>query len=270
MSESDKLFAGSIPGLYESHLVPLVFEPYADDLAERIAALAPRDVLETAAGTGVVTRALAARLGSETRYVVTDLNQPMLDHAASRHGPDHRVSWQRADALGLAFEDDSFDVVVCQFGVMFFADKVAGFAEARRVLRPDGRFIFNVWDVIEANEFAHTVTLAASEVFPDDPPLFLARTPHGYHDTDAIRSDVLGAGFSQVSIETIEHTSTAPSPKHVAIAYCQGTPLRSEIESRDATLLEHVTAKATEAVARRFGNGKVTGRIRGHVVTARC
>lgn len=268
MSESDKVFAGNIPELYESHLVPLIFEPYADDLAERIAALAPRDVLETAAGTGVVTRALAKRLGKQTRYVVTDLNQPMLDHAASRHGPDHRISWQQADALSLAFEDGCFDVVACQFGVMFFPDKIAGFTEARRVLSPHGRFIFNVWDAIEANEFAHTVTLAASEVFADDPPLFLARTPHGYHDVDTIRSDVLQAGFSQVSIDTIERTSTAPSPNHAAIAYCQGTPLRNEIESRDATLLEHVTAQASQAIAERFGNGEVTGKIRGHVVTA--
>lgn len=269
MSESDKVFAGSIPELYESHLVPLIFESYAIDLAKRIAALAPNDILETAAGTGVVTRALAGKLGSGARYIVTDLNQPMLDHAASKHDPDHRITWQTADALDLPFEDESFDVVACQFGVMFFPDKVAAFTEARRVLKPGGRFIFNAWDAIEANEFAHTVTLAASEIFVDDPPLFLARTPHGYHDVDTIRSDVLQAGFSEVSIETIETVSTAPSPSHPAIAYCQGTPLRNEIESRDASLLEHVTAKATQAIAARFGNGEVTGKIRGHVVTAR-
>ena len=270
MPDADKVFTGNIPDLYESYLVPLIFEPYANDLADRVAALSPNDVLETAAGTGVVTRMLAGRLGLEVRYVVTDLNQPMLDYAAGKQGPDNRITWQQADALNLPFEDGSFDAIVCQFGVMFFPDKIAGFAEAKRVLRAGGRFVFNVWDEIEANEFAHVVTLAAGEIFPEDPPLFLARTPHGYHDVDAVRSDVLEAGFSEVAVETIEEKSVAPSPRHPAVAYCQGTPLRNEIEARDATLLEHVTGRAAEAIAQRFGSGPVAGKIRGHVVTATC
>ncbi len=268
MSEGDKIFAGSIPELYDVYLVPLIFKFYAQDLAERIVAFSPGNVLETAAGSGVVTRALASRLGPLVRYVVTDLNQPMLDRARSEQGADDRISWQQADALDLPFEDESFDVVACQFGVMFFPDKVAGFTEARRVLRSGGHFVFNVWDEIERNEFAHVVTQATGEVFPGDPPMFLARTPHGYHDVSTIRSDLGAAGFYDVHIETIEKTSTAPSPREPAIAYCQGTPLRSEIETRDATLLNHVTDRAAEAIAGRFGTGSVSGKIRGHVVTA--
>ena len=260
MSERDEIFAGSIPELYDTYLVPLIFEAYAEDLAERIKAFSPNDVLETAAGSGVVTRALASRLGPRVRYVVTDLNQPMLDHAGQMQGADDRISWQQADALDLPFENESFDVVGCQFGVMFFPDKVVGFTESRRVLRPGGRFVFNVWDQIEENEFAHVVTQAAGEVFPEDPPMFLARTPHGYHDVRTIRSDLRAAGFSEVLIETIEETSTAPSPRHPAVAYCQGTPLRNEIEARDANLLDHVTARATEAIASRFGTGPVSGK----------
>ena len=268
MSGRDKIFAGSIPEFYETYLVPLIFEAYAYDLAERIAALSPRDVLETAAGSGVVTRALARRLGRRVRYVVTDLNQPMLDHARSKQGADDRITWQQADALDLTFENESFDAIACQFGVMFFPDKVAGFAEARRVLKLDGKFVFNVWDKIEENEFADVVTQSAGEVFPEDPPLFLTRAPHGYHDMNTIRSDVRAAGFSDVVIETIEEMSTAPSPRHAAVAYCQGTPLRNEIEARDATLLEHVTDRAAEVIASRFGGGSVSGKICGHVVTA--
>ncbi len=182
MNESDKVFAGSIPELYDTYLVPLIFEGFANDLAERVAALAPKTVLETAAGSGVVTRALACRLASGASYTVTDLNQPMLDHAANKQGPDNRITWRQADALDLHFDDASFDAVVCQFGVMFFSDRVAGYAEARRVLKPGGSFLFNVWDHIEANEFADVVTEAAASTFPDDPPRFLARPPHGYHD----------------------------------------------------------------------------------------
>jgi ubiquinone/menaquinone biosynthesis C-methylase UbiE len=266
--ENDKVFAGSIPELYDTYLVPLIFEAYANDLAERTAALAPKAVLETAAGSGVVTRALAARLASDACYVVTDLNQPMLDHAADKQGPDDRITWRQADALDLPFDDAAFDAAVCQFGVMFFPDRVAGYAEARRVLKQGGSFIFNVWDHIAANEFADVVTEAAASVFPDDPPRFLARTPHGYHDVEMIRDELAKAGFSEVSVTTLEETSAAPSPRHPAIAYCQGTPLRNEIETRDASLLEHVTERATDAIAAQFGSGPVTGKIRGHIVTA--
>lgn len=268
MSETDKVFAGGIPDLYETYLVPLIFDTYAQDLAERTAALSPLSVLETAAGTGVVTRKLAVQLPPKTHYVVTDLNQPMLDHAAAKQGVDDRITWQQADALQLPFDDASFDAVVCQFGVMFFPDKVAGFVEARRVLKPGGRFVFNVWDAIEVNEFAHVVTQAVSSIFADDPPLFLARTPHGYHDVDTIRSDVLSAGFAEVEVETKQETSTALSPRHPAIAYCQGTPLRNEIEVRDAGQLERVTDSAAKAISKHFGSGPVEGKIRGHIVTA--
>ena len=268
MSASDKLFAGSIPELYDRLLVPLIFEPYARDLAERLARFEPRDVLETAAGTGVVTRAMASRLPAATRIVVTDLNQPMLDRAAASLADDERIEWRQADALALPFADRSFDAVVCQFGAMFFPDKVQGYKEARRVLKPGGRFFFSVWDRIEDNEFADVVTQAMAEIFPDDPPRFLARTPHGHHDAERIRADLKTAGFWDISIEGVDARSRASSPRDPAIAYCQGTPLRNEIEARDPSGLERATQHAADALRRRFGNGAVDGRIRALVITA--
>ena len=268
MSEVDKVFAGSIPDIYDSYLVPLIFEAFAADLARRVAAGDPGSVLETAAGSGVVPRALAPLLAKDARYVVSDLNQPMLDRAAHRQDADARIVWQQADALALPFDDASFDVVCCQFGVMFFPDRVAGYREALRVLKPGGHFVFNAWDRIEENNFPKIVTDAAGAVFPDDPPLFLARTPHGYHDVERIRADVTAAGFSGVVPETLEETSSAPSPRHPAIAFCQGTPLRNEIEQRDAGLLAHVTDRAADAIAEVHGEGAVSGKIQGHVITA--
>jgi len=268
MGTDDKLFAGSIPEVYDRFLVPLIFEPYARDLAERIARAEPRDILETAAGTGVLTRAIASRLPAHTRIVATDLNQPMLDQAAARQAPPDRVTWRQADALALPFEDRAFDVVACQFGVMFFPDRVKGYGEARRVLRPRGRFLFNVWDRISDNEFADVVTGALAMVFPQDPPLFMARTPHGHHDVRKIREELAAAGFTDVSIETVDHRSRAPSPRDAAVAYCQGTPLRNEIVTRDASRLDAATTAATEALARRFGSGPIDGRIRAHVIVA--
>jgi ubiquinone/menaquinone biosynthesis C-methylase UbiE len=268
MSDTDKVFSGSIPEIYDNFLVPLIFESYAADMARRVADHKLRDVLETAAGTGVVTRALAPLLDDEARYTVTDLNPSMLDRAASRQGADRRLNWRMADALDLPFADRSFDAVCCQFGAMFFPARVRGYAEALRVLKPGGRFVFSVWDKIEENEFAHVVTEVAGTVFPDDLPLFLARTPHGYHDTGVIREELAAAGFGDVEISTISAESGAPSPRHPAIAYCQGTPLRNEIEARDAALLEHVTDRAAEAIAARFGAEAVSGRIRAHVIVA--
>ena len=270
MSDKDKVFEGSVPEIYDTYLVPLIFQDFADDLAKRVAALSPRAVLETAAGTGVVTRALTPRLADEASYVVTDLNQAMLDRAAKRQAADARIVWRQADALNLPFEDRTFDVVFCQFGAMFFPDRVAGYREARRVLKPGGRFLFNVWDRIEENDFANLVTEALAEVFPVDPPRFLARTPHGYHDTDHIHRDVTSAEFQEISIEARECKSPAPSARHAAIAYCQGTPLHGEIVARDAASLESCTATAGEAIKRQFGDGAIAGKIRGFVVTARA
>jgi len=268
MTESDKVFAGSIPELYDTYLVPMIFEDYASDLAGRVAALNPETVLETAAGSGVVTRALAGRLGPAARYVVTDLNKPMLDHAAQRQGPDERITWQQADALNLPFEDASFDAVVCQFGVMFFPDRVAGYTETRRVLKPNGRFLFSVWDHIGVNEFADIVTQSAASIFPEDPPQFLDRTPHGYHDVGTIQENLAEAGFADVTIATLAQRSPAPTPRHAAIAYSEGTPLRNEIEARDPSLTDHVTDRATEAIAERYGNGPVVAKIQAHIVIA--
>jgi len=268
MAATDKLFAGSIPEIYDRYMVPLIFEPYALDLAARLAAAGPRDVLETAAGTGVLTRAMASRLPGSVRIVATDLNQPMLDHAMARLRDD-RIAWRQADAVALPFADESFDAVVCQFGAMFFPDKVQGYAEARRVLRPGGRFLFNVWDKISENEIADTVTDALAEVFPHDPPRFMARGPHGYHDADLIRRQLDAAGFSDISVDPVEHRSRAASPRDPAIAYCQGTPLRNEIEARDASRLEEATEHVAQALARRFGSGAVESRIRALVISAR-
>jgi len=265
--ETDKQFTGSIPGLYDRHLGPLIFEPYARDLAARLADLAPARVLETAAGTGVATRALASALPPGVTIVATDLNRPMLDFAASRTGAAN-VAWRQADAQALPFDDGAFDAVACQFGAMFFPDKAAAYREARRVLRPGGRFLLNVWDRIERNELAHLVTEAVASLFPEDPPLFLARTPHGYHDADAILDELRAAGFAQVAIETVERRGWAPSPRHPAIGFCQGTPLRLEIEARGPGRLDEATDVAARAVAARFGDGPFDARMQAHVIVA--
>lgn len=269
MSSIDKVFAGSIPKIYDEHLVPMIFSVYAEDIARRVAARAPSVLLEIAAGTGAVTRAVAAALPRGVRYVATDLNEPMLAVAAQRQAEDDRIIWRQADAMALPFGDAEFDLVCCQFGAMFFPDRVKAYGEVKRVLKGGGTFVFNVWDRIEDNVLTDEATVALGKMFPDDPPRFMIRTPHGYHDKAVIRSDLERAGFRDISIETRSDISRAPSAEHVAIALCQGTPLRSEIEARDASKLQAATDFVAEALRTRHGSGAVEGKIQAIVIEAR-
>jgi SAM-dependent methyltransferase len=263
---SDATFAGKVPEFYQQYLVPLIFEPYAADLARRLAGRPLGRVLEIAAGTGVATRHLASGLPERVSIVATDLNQAMLDQAAAI-GTSRPVEWRLADASELPFPDQSFDAVVCQFGAMFFPDKPRAFAEARRVLRPGGLFLFSVWDRIEDNEFADVVTAELATLYPDDPPRFLARTPHGYADRAAIERDLAAAGFGRpAEFVTLAERSRADSAEIPALAYCHGTVLRNEIEAREPGGLDRATAQATEAIRRRFGSGPVDGKVQAHVI----
>jgi SAM-dependent methyltransferase len=264
---TDRIFSGSIPTLYETHLVPLIFEPYAADLASRLATRPLTRVLEIAAGTGVVTRKLAAALPRGVSIVATDFNQSMLEHASALD-IDRPVEWRQADAMQLPFDRGAFDAVVCQFGVMFFPDKAKAFSEAFRVLAPGGVLLFNVWDRIEDNEFADVVTAALERLFPEEPPRFLARTPHGYHNRSTIERDLRSGGFVEPPrVDTVTARSRASHHRIPAIAYCQGTPLRNEIEARAPGGLAEATDLAAEAIALRFGREPVDGKIQAHIVT---
>jgi len=268
MFDSDSVFSGSIPDIYDDYLVPLIFEHFAEDLAKRTAVIGPNSVLEVAAGSGVVTRAVAPVLGMDAGYMVTDLNASMLERAAVRQPEDARIDWRPADALDLPFPEASFDLVLCQFGAMFFSDRLRAYREVRRVLRPGGSFVYNMWDRIEANQFADVVTRSLAGVFTDDPPDFLARTPHGHYDTAVYQEELTEAGFTTIAVNRMTAASVADEPSVPAIAYCQGTPLRNEIEVRSGPDLAESTSMATEAIRSRFGNGPVEGQIQAFVIHA--
>jgi len=246
VTTADSGFAGSIPGLYHRLLGPLLFEPYARDLAARAAALQPGRILETAAGTGIVTAALLEQ-APEAEIVATDLNQAMLDVASARISSE-RSEFRAADAQSLPFEDGAFDLVVCQFGVMFFPDRIAAYREARRVLKPGGRFLFNAWDRIDRNPVTAAVSGTLAALFPNDPPSFFARIPFGYHDRTLIEAELGAAGFTDLAAETVAKVS-AVAARDAAAGLCQGTPLRSEIEAHGPGSLERATEAAAAALA---------------------
>jgi ubiquinone/menaquinone biosynthesis C-methylase UbiE len=266
MPASDQVFAGSVPQLYQSHMVPLIFEPYAGDMARRVARLGATRVLELAAGTGVLTRHLAASLPEQVTIVATDLNPPMLA-LARELGTPRPVQWQVADAMDLPFEDATFDLVVCQFGVMFFPDKARAYAQARRVLRPGGTLLFSVWDRIEENHFTWVAQDTLARRFPQDPPVFMARTPHGYGNLARIAQDLAQAGFGAgLQSHTLATLSRAAHARRVAQALCHGTPLRGEIEAREPDGLNAATDAVEAALRQRFGDGPVEAKVQAHIL----
>lgn len=261
------MFTVSVSEVYDELLVPLIFDPYADELVQRLREMESGSVLEVAAGTGVVTRRLASVLPAAVSITATDLSQPMIDRA-TRIGTERAVEWRQADVMSIPFAPSSFDVVVCQFGVMFFEPKRDAFAEVRRVLHPGGRFLFSVWDGLEANEFIDVVAHSLASAFPDDPPTFIERVPHGYHDSEQIVADLRAGGFdSQPSIERIEYVSRAATADHVATACCTGTPIRAELERLRPGGLAEIVAMVTAALEARFGSRDLEGRISAQVVS---
>lgn len=231
MSQQAARFVGSIPENYDRGLGPRIFEGYAGDIARRTAAAMPGSVLELAAGTGIVTRALRDALHQDCDLIASDLNAPMLDVARGKFGDVERVEFQVADATQLDFPDSSFDAVVCQFGVMFFPDKSRSFSEVVRVLKPGGKYLFNVWDTWEFNEFARVTHELVAESFPDEPPGFY-KVPFGYADTEVIRSGVTASGFNQVQIEKLPLEVEIGSAGEFARGLVFGNPLFEEISER--------------------------------------
>lgn len=266
MAAQDTVFTGSIPAVYDRYMVPLVFAPYAEQVALRAREFMPGHVLETAAGTGVVTEALHRAL-PDAEIIATDLNAPMLEVAAARVRSE-KVSFEAADAQELRFADESFDLVVCQFGVMFFPDKVRGNAEARRVLRNGGHYLLVVWDHVERNHATMVAGKAVADLIPGEAGRFYERIPFRYHDREIIVRDLQAAGFDQVAIETLPLRSKAASSRDAAIALVQGTPMRLDIEAVAPGMLEAATDAAEQALRQFEGPGGFDAPMSAHIVTA--
>jgi ubiquinone/menaquinone biosynthesis C-methylase UbiE len=266
MKDQELRFTGSVPASYDKLMVPLLFRPYAQEIARRARAFEPGRILETAAGTGAVTKALHEALPA-AQIVATDLNLPMLDLAAERVQSD-RVRFTQADAQALPFPDASFDLVVCQFGAMFFPARVEAHREARRVLTDGGRYLLAIWDRIERNPLTDVAQQVLIDTFPVDPPLFMREGPFGYHDPIRIESDLHEAGFETVELETVELRSRSPSAHEAATALCYGTPMGVEVDDRDAGSLDRVFAAVEEAFRRFEGPAGIDAPMSAHIVTA--
>jgi ubiquinone/menaquinone biosynthesis C-methylase UbiE len=265
MAAAGAIYKGSMPAFYDRYLGPIQFAPWAGETAARVAKRAPARLLETACGTGIVTYAMADA-SPRTEIVATDFGQDMLDFAASKR-QGAKIEWKQVDAQELPFADASFDMLVCQFGVMFFPDKAKAYSEARRVLKPGGCFLFTVWDRFEHNELPRISSAAIGELFPNDRPTFMERVPYGYNDTQAIERALRASGFARVEAEILTRRVRATA-RDQAIGACQGGPLRNEIEARDPDGLERATEAVTRALEEEYGNGEFEAKNQAIFITA--
>jgi ubiquinone/menaquinone biosynthesis C-methylase UbiE len=266
MASIDVRFSGSVPANYERYMVPLLFRPYAELMAGRAAQFAPRSILETASGTGVVTDALARAL-PDAEIVATDLNQPMLDVAADRVDTPN-ISFRQADALELPFGDAQFDLVVCQFGAMFYPDKVKGNVEARHVLRDGGHYLLAIWDRIERNALSILAHEIMSRQFPDNPPMFMKRGPFSYYEPEWIERDLKAAGFDDVDIETVELRSRSPSAEEAARGLTYGSPMGVELQEYGPGAIDRVFEEFARAALKFEGPEGFDAPMAAHIVTA--
>ena len=269
MKDENVQFAGSIPSAYDRYLGHVLFQPYAEDLAARLQVPVNGSVLELACGTGIVTRELRHRLPSTVKLIATDLNEPMFQHAAAKFAKGEAVEWQQADACSLPFADGIFDAVVCQFGIMFVPDKALAAREARRVLKPGGLFLFNVWDAIEHNRLCQIAHETIVGYFDKDPPMFY-QVPFGYHDHDEIRRVLAESGFRDIRIEVVEKVSGASRAEETAIGLVQGNPVSLAIAERAPSLFPVITNAIAAALKKRFGEGEQRAALRAVVVQARA
>ncbi|KIC37143.1 class I SAM-dependent methyltransferase [Leisingera sp. ANG-M7] len=252
MPESSASFTGDIPSYYDSGLGPVIFFNYADDLAARCGVFAAKDVLELAAGTGIVSQRLRRRLPPETRLTITDLNAPMLALAEAKLSNTTNAAFQPADAMALPFGDDSFDLIACQFGVMFFPDKPTAFREAARVLKPGGHYLFSVWAPMARNPFAGIADAVAAQFFPDDPPGFY-KVPFHYGNPEYVAADLNKEDWSEVSHETVTLKKTIEDPEKFAEALVYGNPMIDEIRARGGVDPDEVASAILDALRDRFG-----------------
>ena len=252
MSTPAAQFTGDIPRYYDRHLGPIIFEDYAADLARRAAAIGGEDVLEMASGTGISTVALRKALPAPTRVVATDLNEPMLEIAKGKLKSAENISFRQVDAMALPFDDAAFDLICIQFGVMFFPDKPAAFAEARRVLKPGGTLLFNVWSTMDANPFAEIANADAIKFFPDNPPKFYL-TPFGYADIDKAHADLAEAGFRHVDHEVVRFNKEVPDWTHFAKGAIYGNPMIVDIQASKTVKADDMVAAIADDLEARFG-----------------
>ncbi len=267
MDDNIAKFVGSIPDFYERGMGPVIFADFSADMAQRVKALDPKLVVETAAGTGILTRAMRDVLPGRTKIIATDLNPPMLEVAKRKFARGEPVVLQPADAVNLPFDDECCDLLVCQFGLMFFPDKEQSFRTAYRVLEDGGHYLVSVWDSHAFNPFGEVIHRVAGSFFPDDPPQFYA-VPFSYGAIDPIKAGLMAAGFSSVDVSVKRIEKTVADPELFARGTVFGNPMFDQIRGRGGDP-EAVAQAILAELKAQFGTEPMVLQLQEIVFTAR-
>ena len=267
MNPLSATFAGSIPHYYDSCFGPAYLDAILLDLAQRLPAKPPGDVLEIACGTGLLTRRVRERLDPTVRLVATDLSIAMLDYARAKLGTSNNLEWREADVAKLPFRAGAFGALVCSFGLMFAPDKSVAFSEAHRVLKKGGILLFNVWDRIEENPHILANAKVVEGLFPGDQEMRF-RIPYEMYDLALLRGLLAKAQFGDVKIETKQVPIIGASARTIATGQIRGTPRSLLIEKRGVPL-DDVIDKVTTALAKIGGADPYRGVAKSIVVEAR-
>ncbi len=267
MSSSHSKFTGEIPKYYEKYLGPLIFKEYAEDLAHRVSVPSNGVILEIAAGTGMATRKLRDTVSSDVHIIATDITNDMLDMAKKKFDDNDNIEFQLANAIDLPFEDSKFDVLVCQFSLMFFPNKIEALKEAKRVLKPGGTFIFNVWDSFKHNDFVRIVNQTVVNCLPFEPPIFFS-VPFGFYNIEVIKELLYEAGFTELEIAVLPKISKSNEARDVASGFVLGTPVRLQIEESAEEPLEKIVDIVERSIGDEFGYNSLEANIQAIVFTA--
>jgi SAM-dependent methyltransferase len=243
-------WSGTFPQNYEDNL-KFIFGPYADDLANRVD-LPSGNILELACGTGQVTQRLAAKLNRDVNIWATDLSPDMMAVAQQKVNAQN-ISWAQVDMCAIPYSEAYFDVVVCQFGLMFAPDKLKALQEIYRVLNKGGRLIFNTWGLLANNKvfqiFNETLVnlmnfdLAGAE-----------QGPFSLQDEQAVRRLLSSAGFSDVRLASVSKTGESPTAAQAAKGFFQGSQLAASLKEKNPALGDQIQAMAANEFMRQLAD----------------
>ena len=244
-------FVGNVPENYERYLVPSIFAPWALDLVE-LAALRPRErVLDIACGTGIVARTAARRLNDAASVVGLDLSAPMLEVARSAAKVEGLAAeWREGNAAELPLADATFDVAFCQQGLQFFPDRPTALSEIYRILVPSGRLVLSVWRGIERSPgFAVLADALTHHIGPEAGAL-MTSGPFVLSNSEALRTLITEAGFSDITVRSALKTLRFPSPDEFAVRYVSGSALASFVSGADDDTRSAFLAEVKEKLQR--------------------
>jgi ubiquinone/menaquinone biosynthesis C-methylase UbiE len=266
METNQMTFSGSIPEIYEEYLGPFLFEPFALDLAQRLGNDKEKNVLELACGTGRVTRHLQAHLDESGVLTATDINPEMLT-VARQKAPADNILWDVADMANMSYPADFFDLVICQFGLMLVPDKEKALAEIMRVLKKEGRVLFNVWGDSKDNDI-WAIGMKVIGSFIGENPIPQNIGPFSMRDKNETLQLLERSGFRDIQVDSVKKTGMIESATVAAKGFIEGLPIAKILMQRDPSLIYKIEVALAKELIEQLGDKPLSSPLHAWVFEA--